>query len=82
MVDENDAGVYPIKTTKQAFDDLVQGNAYVMNNSVAKNVDITDVTLGYYLGSETQPYTVPIYIFTGKNFIAYVQALASSALGQ
>lgn len=71
---------YPIKTTEQAFKDLQDGNALIFNAAPNSTIDVTDVSLGYYLGEENQEYTVPIIIFSGKDFAAYVQALPNSSI--
>lgn len=80
---------YPIKTPQQAFQDLQNGNAYIVYNTSNQPVlDITDVTLGYYMGksvdvndlAEDQKYLMPIYVFIGNNFMAYVSAIAPSSI--
>lgn len=81
VVDTSISSTYLIKTVGQAFDDLKKGNAYMAANSPdATAVDITDVTLGYYIGDIVQPYLVPVFIFEGKGFKAYVQALPDTTL--
>ncbi len=75
--DLNNSGTYPIKTAEQAFEDLKKGNALINKTTSNSTVDITDVALGYYLGDSEQEYTVPIIVFTGKDFTAYVQAVAN-----
>lgn len=68
---------YPIKSAKEAFEELKAGKAYVAayyGNS--KEVSIKNVFLGYYLGEEKQDYLLPIIIFEGDNgFFAYVKAV-------
>ncbi|OGH16571.1 MAG: hypothetical protein A3C30_05280 [Candidatus Levybacteria bacterium RIFCSPHIGHO2_02_FULL_40_18] len=74
--DEANSSTYPIKTAEVAFEDLKQGNALVFaDNKGEKLIDITDVSLGYYIGDESQQYFLPIVIFKGKGFTAYVQAI-------
>lgn len=69
---------YPLKTADAAFQDLSSENGFIVNPTADSMVDITDVSLGYYLGNEeNQTYLMPIVIFTGKNnFKAYVNAIA------
>jgi hypothetical protein len=70
------SSTYRIKTAQEAFEDLKQGNAYVfLDDKNAKTIDITDVSLGYYIGDENQEYFLPIVVFRGKGFTAYVQAV-------
>ena len=76
-LDENNSSTYPIKTSEAAFEDLKIGNSMVFNFDQNQGVvDITDVRLGYYIGDEEQQYFLPIIIFEGKNFTAYVQAVS------
>ena len=73
--DSNSASTYPLKTSDVAFEDLKKGDALIfLDNKDSELVDITDVSLGYYIGSENQQYFLPIIIFKGKGFTAYVQA--------
>lgn len=69
---------YPVKTADAAYNDLSSGKGFIVNPTSDTTVDITDVSLGYYLGNqEDQTYLMPIVIFNGKNnFRAYVNALA------
>ncbi len=75
------AGTYPIKSIKQAYEDLQKGNAYIVNPNNLQEVQITEVSLGYYSGEDEYPYLVPIVIFKGTNFTAYVLALADNSIG-
>lgn len=73
---------YPIKTADQAYEDLKSGNAYIFTGSKnSDSVDITEVELGYYVGQENQLYLLPIIIFKGKDFTAYVTAIPDSSIG-
>jgi hypothetical protein len=76
VVADNNA-TYPIKTAKQAFDDLKSGNAYISNyDSTKTNVTIQNVVLGYYIGGTNQQYLYPIIVFEGdNNFYAFVSAI-------
>lgn len=74
--DSSNSSTYPIKTAEAAFEDLKQGNALVFaNDKNVKLIDIIDVSLGYYMGGEDQQYFLPIVVFKGKGFTAYVQAV-------
>ena len=76
--DENNSSAYPIKTAAEAFEDLKLGNSLTINLDQNQTVvDIIDVRLGYYIGNEEQQYFLPIFIFEGKNFTAYVQAVSN-----
>jgi hypothetical protein len=81
---------YPIITTQQAYDNLQKGNAYIVANpNNQESIDISDVTLGYYIGpdfgvnplGQNIKHIQPIYVFKGLNgFIGYVPAVAPSAV--
>ena len=67
---------YPIITTGQAFEELKKGNAFIITGiKPGSTVDITDLDLGYYIGEENNGYVLPVFIFLGKNFTAYVPAI-------
>ncbi|HXS15508.1 MAG TPA: hypothetical protein VN711_05225, partial [Candidatus Saccharimonadales bacterium] len=68
---------YPIKTAQQALDDLKNGKGYIASyDSTNPQINITDVSLGYYEDSTPQNYLMPIIIFQGDHgFVAYVSAL-------
>jgi hypothetical protein len=75
-LDPNNVSDYYIKTAEQAFDDLVKGRGYVwVEDKKRKEVDITDISLGYFLGEQNQNFFIPIVIFKGNGFLAYVQAI-------
>lgn len=75
--DSNNSSTYPIKTAEAALEDLRGGNALVfLDDKSANSIDITEVSLGYYIGNENQEYFLPIVVFQGKGFTAYVQAIA------
>lgn len=80
-IDLSQHGSYPIKTSTQAFEELQRG----INSLIAtrkenpQSLEVTDVTLGYYLGTNNQQYLLPIFIFKGKDFTAYVKALQESS---
>lgn len=72
-----DSSTYPIKSATHAFEDLKNGEGYIINPTTDEIVDITDVTLGYYLDTNPeQKYLLPIIVFSGKNdFQAFVSAI-------
>lgn len=79
-INTNSSSTYPIITSQQALEQLKQGKAYIFNPEKKQNVEITDIYLGYYLGEKDQEYLMPIVIFKGKNFQAYVQAIPDSSI--
>lgn len=83
ITDPSYSSMYLMKNSSQAFSDLKSGKAFVFNPSNRTNVEITDVSMGYYIGELDlsvleQEYIIPIFIFTGRDFKAYVHALPDS----
>ena len=67
---------YPLKSADQAWKDLEAGDAYLAKyDPNVKNVAITKVELGYFLGNTDNGYAMPVIRFQGKNFEAYVDAI-------
>ncbi|HRN96226.1 MAG TPA: hypothetical protein PLD54_02165 [Candidatus Levybacteria bacterium] len=75
QVDTTDFSTYPLKTSEQAFEDLQNGNAYILSTSKDTAMSITEMTLGYFIPQTAPEYIMPIFIFKGKDFIAYVHAI-------
>jgi hypothetical protein len=74
------SSTYNIKSPQQAFEDLKNNKALIFNIMNKNEVEITKIYLGYYIGDTflTQPeqdYIVPIVIYEGNNFKAYVHAI-------
>ncbi len=74
---------YPIKSAEQAFEDLKKGNAYVVTGvKQGSTIDILNVTLGYYIGEGKQDYFLPVIVFSGNGFTAYVPAIPNELIQQ
>lgn len=74
--DNSDSATYPIISSSEALEKLKNGNAFIIENENNSSViDITNVESGYYIGNEIQQYFLPIAVFKGKNFLAYVSLL-------
>jgi len=71
------SGTYPIKTAKEAFQELQNGNAYIASyKGSGKNIGIRDISLGYYISDTTNQYLQPIIVFQGDDgFFAFVNAI-------
>ncbi|MBU1032192.1 hypothetical protein KKE03_04725 [Patescibacteria group bacterium] len=76
-IDTTTYATYFLKTAEAAFEDLKSGKGVVVIEPNKPQVSITSVYLGYYLSENYSPYLMPIYIFEGPNFVAYVNALSS-----
>lgn len=68
---------YPLKTAAKAFEDLKKGKGYVLYSGSNSNVSIKKVNLGYYIGEKKQEYLIPIVVFQGDNFLAYINAVVN-----
>lgn len=66
---------YPLKSADKAYEDLKKGDAYISVQPQAASVSIKKVTLGYYVGEKEQNFLMPIIVFEGDNFRAYVSAV-------
>lgn len=80
--DPTPVATYPIKTAKDAFEELKNGNAFIASYwGQDNNVTINDIFLAYYLGKDQQDYLMPIIVFEGKNgFLAYVSAVQNDLI--
>lgn len=64
---------YPIKTADKAFSDLRENKAYIATyTGKEENVIIKKVSLGYFIGDKKQNYLMPVAVFEGNNFQAFV----------
>lgn len=74
--------IYPIKSAKEAFDELQDGKAYIASyEGLEKNILISNVYLAYYANGSDQQYLMPIIVFEGQNnFLAYVSAVKETSL--
>lgn len=69
---------YPIKTAQQAFDELNAAQGYIAkadNIGSDRQININNVYLAYYMGKEYQDYLLPIVVFEGEGFFAYIPAI-------
>ncbi len=73
---------YPTKSPEDAFSDLQSGKATIIIEPSKPQVSITSLYLGYYLSQNYIPYLLPIYIFEGPQFVAYVPAIDKTFVGE
>ncbi|MBI2028342.1 MAG: hypothetical protein HYT07_01910 [Candidatus Levybacteria bacterium] len=69
----SDSSTYGIKTASEAFIQLKQGKAYIASYPQENEISIKNVSLGYY--ADESEYLMPVIIFQGVNFIAYVSGV-------
>lgn len=73
-----ESATYPIKSAKEAFDQLQKGNGYiaVFPPPSVTSVSIKNISLGYYISDSLEEYLIPIIAIEGDNgFKAYVWAI-------
>lgn len=73
-IDTTTFATYPIKTAEVAFDHLKNGRGVVIIEPDKPQVSISSIYLGYYLSENYNPYLLPIFVFEGPNFAAFVPA--------
>lgn len=70
---------YPLRTTKEAWEDLEKGQGFIANWGAVKGAHVTirKVSLVYYDADDYAPYTQPVFAFEGDGgFVVYVPAVA------
>lgn len=82
-IDYANVATYPLKSSQQAWQDLLDGYGFVvkMGNNSPDKIIIRKIYLAYYDSKISQPYLQPIFVFEGdNNFTAYVPAITSEWL--
>lgn len=82
-IDINNFGTYPLRNAVSAWQDLIDGYAYVVNmgRNTPDKIVIRNIYLAYYDSEKPQSFLQPIYVFEGDNdFVAYLPAVASEWL--
>lgn len=74
-----DFGTYPLRSSEQAWQDLTEGYALIINlgnNNPSDLIVIRNIYFAYYDSEEPQNFLQPIYVFEGDNdFVAYLPAI-------
>lgn len=81
-IDTTTYATYPTKSADVAFTDLKSGKGVVILEPTKPQISISSIYLGYYLPESYTPYLVPIYIFEGPDFVAYVLAISDEFITQ
>lgn len=74
-IDQTTFATYYAKNPSQAFEELKSGKGILVVEPKTSNVSITDISIGYFLPENYQPYLQPVYIFSGSDFKAYIWAV-------
>ncbi len=80
---EEQIGIYPIITGKEAYAKLSTGSAILVSpaSSGKKDIVIKKMFMGYFDPKEYQEYLQPVYVFLGDDgFVAYVPAVTDEWL--
>ncbi len=83
-VDEEQSSTYPLKKAEVAYDDLVNGRAFIARFSGAgvTETKIRNIYLAYYDAAVQSEFYQPVYVFEGDNeFMAYVPAIVDEYYG-
>lgn len=80
----DDFATYPLRTGSQAWQDLIDGYAYVVDmggNTASSTIIVRNIYLAYYDSEESQSFLQPVFVFEGdKHFIAFVPAVSAEWL--
>ncbi len=69
-------GSYPIKSPKNAYEDLKAGNYWPLSDVTASNLTIRQVSLAYFEPVSLTNFLQPVYVFEGDgSFAAYIPAI-------
>ena len=71
----DESSTYAIKTAEEAFIELKQGKAYIVQKPQDNSIQIKNASLGYYMGEEIKDFLMPVIVFQGDSFIAFVSGV-------
>lgn len=81
-IDTSTFATYPINSAEQALEDLKFGKGSVVLEPNKPQVSITSIYLAYFLAETYNPYLLPIFVFEGPQFAAYVPAVTEQFQAQ
>lgn len=85
-VDESQSSTYPVKTPEAAWNEFINGKAFIASIGVNKDGDtvkVRRVYLAYFDPAIMTEFYQPIYVFEGDNgFSAYLPAVTSDYYGE
>lgn len=82
IINLKQSSTYPIINATYAYKELQDGlNSLIIKaDKNSTSFEVTDVSLGYYIGREGQQYLLPVIVFRGNGFVAFVQAVPDTSL--
>lgn len=81
-IDETVFATYPLKSASQALEDLETSNGIVIVEPKLPQVSITSVYLAYFQSETYFSYLLPVVVFEGPSFVAYVNAIPEQYTNQ
>jgi len=84
-VDEDQSATYPIKSAREAWEELAAGSGYIANlgNNSQGEITIRRVYLAYYDPGVVSEFYQPIIVFEGdRGFVGYVPAVTAEYYGE
>jgi len=73
---------YPLKTANEAYTELIEGKAYIINKGFNESeITLRNIHLAYFDDDQIQPYLQPVFVFAGdREFVAMSPAISSQWL--
>lgn len=81
-VDISNFSTYPVKTAKEAFENLKEGSGSIIFEPKGEEVSLTNIYLAYLLTDQYTPYVQPVFVFEGENFTALIPAIKEELLSK
>lgn len=84
-IDETQSSTYPLKSVKQAWNELIEGKGYILNGADQTQAIIRRIQLVYLDLGQPQQFLQPVYVFEdaegGKTIRAIVPAVSEKYYG-
>ncbi len=74
-IDQEEFGTYELKDPTVAFEELKSGKATIIIEPPKPQVSINNIRIAYYMPDKYSLYLLPIYVFEGPQFVAYLSAI-------
>lgn len=82
LVDEAQSATYPIKDAQTAWQELINGQAYVSKKPSDSNIVVRRMYLANYDAGVPSDFFEPVIVFEGDDFLAYLPAVTSDYYGE
>lgn len=81
-ISQSDIATYPIKSAQAAYQELTEGNAYVINKGQNDtDINIRKIYLGYFDDAKQQDFLQPVFVFEGdREFVSFTPAIVNEHL--